>query len=126
MWEDGDETELPPLYTRPGDIDAVESVLRQLYERPSPYTNAGRDSFRVYSVCKLFHELRNASMSVPSAVILPPNFLAEHELNNVAIKCTEGISCDFREELAQRYTAVWRMRRGRVSWLWNSAVGPWQ
>jgi hypothetical protein len=31
--------ELPPLYRRPGDIDAVESVLWQL--------NAGRDSFHV-------------------------------------------------------------------------------
>jgi hypothetical protein len=44
--------------------------------------NAGRDSFRVYSVCKLFHELWIASMDVPSAVILPPNFLAEDELIN--------------------------------------------
>jgi hypothetical protein len=50
MGEDGDETKLPPLYMRPGDIDAVESVLRQLHERPCPYMNAGTDSFRVYSV----------------------------------------------------------------------------
>jgi hypothetical protein len=99
MGEDGDETKLPPLYTRPGDIDAVESVLRQLHERPGPHTNAGRDMFRVYSVCKLFHELRNASMSVPSTVILSHNFLAEHELHSAALQFTEGISRDFREEL---------------------------
>jgi hypothetical protein len=66
MGEDGDETKLPPLYRRPGDIEAVGSVRWQLHERPGPYMNAGRDSFRVYSVCKLFHELRNASMDVPS------------------------------------------------------------
>lgn len=97
MGEDGDEAELPPLYTRPADIDAVESVLWQLNERPGPYMNAGRDSFRVYSVCKLFHELRNASMGVPSTVILHPNLLAEHELNNDALEYTEGLACDFHE-----------------------------
>jgi hypothetical protein len=99
MGEDGDETKLPPLYTRPGDIEVVESVLWQLHERPGPYMNVGRDSFRVYSVCKLFHKLRNASMDVPSAVILSPNFLAEDELINDALEFMEGISCDFHEEL---------------------------
>jgi protein maelstrom len=105
--EDGDETKLPPLYTRPGDIEAVESVLWQLHERTGPYMNAGRDSFRVYSVCKLFHELRNANVGVPSAIILPPNFLAEDELIKDALEFTEGISCDFHEELeATRHCSV--------------------
>jgi hypothetical protein len=60
--------------------------------------NAGRDVFRVYSVFKLFHELLNASMSVPSAIILPPNFLAEDELINDAWEFTQGISSDFQEK----------------------------
>jgi hypothetical protein len=69
--------------------------------------NAGRDSFRVYSVCKLFHELRNASMSVPSAVILPLNILAEYELINDSLQFTEGISCDFHDELeAMRHCSL--------------------
>jgi hypothetical protein len=59
MGTKGDKIGLPPLYTRPDDIDAVESFLRQLHEG-----NVGRDMFRLYSVCKLFHELRNTSMSV--------------------------------------------------------------
>jgi hypothetical protein len=98
MGQDGDERELPPLYTRPGDIAAVESVLWQLHENHGTYMNAGRDSFRIYSVCKLFHELRNATLGIPSEVILHPNFLAEDELNNDALEFTEGISCDIHEE----------------------------
>jgi hypothetical protein len=38
-------------------------------------------------------------MSVPSAVILHPNFLAEHELINDSLEFKEGISCDFHEEV---------------------------
>ncbi|PNF23936.1 hypothetical protein B7P43_G12111 [Cryptotermes secundus] len=101
MREDGDETKLPPLYTRPGDTGAAESVLWQLNERPGPHMNAGRDSFRIHSVCKQFHTLRNASMDGLSEVILPPNFLPEHELINDALEFTDGISCDFHEELEE-------------------------
>jgi protein maelstrom len=99
MGENGEETKLPPLYTRPRDIDAVESVLRQLRESAGPCINSERDSFHVYSFCKLFHELRNPSVGIPSSVILPPNFLDEHELINDSLQCTEGISCDFHDEL---------------------------
>jgi hypothetical protein len=95
---DGDETQLPPLYTGPGDINAVESVLWQLHKRSHPRRNKERNLFRVYSVSKLFHELRNAALGIPSAVILHPNFLAEHELIHDALEFTEGISCDFHEK----------------------------
>jgi protein maelstrom len=112
MGEDGDETKLSPMYTRPGDIDAVESDLRQLHERPGPYTNAGRDMFRVYFVFKLFHELRNASMCIPSAVISPPKFLAEHELVNDALEFTEGLSCDFHDKAdAMRHCSLAHVQR---------------
>jgi hypothetical protein len=46
---DGEETKTPPLYTRPGGIDAAESIWRQLHESPGPYMNAGRDSFRYFT-----------------------------------------------------------------------------
>jgi protein maelstrom len=98
MGEDGDKTKLPPLYTRPGDVDAVEIVLWKLHKRSRPHRNAGGNTFRVYSLSKLFHELRNASLDIPSAVILRPNFLAEDELINAALEFTEGISCDFHEK----------------------------
>jgi protein maelstrom len=124
MGEDGDETKLPPLYTRPGDIDAVESVLWQLRESAGPCINAGRDSFRKYSVCKLFHELRNASMGVPSAVILPPNFLAEHELINESLQYTEGISCHFHDELeAMRHCSLSYVQRWSF-WIMIECCGP--
>jgi hypothetical protein len=114
MGEDGDETNLPSLYASPGNIEAVESVLYQLNERPGQHMNAGRDSFRVHSVCKLFHELRNASMGVPSDVILPPNFLDERDLIENDLKYAEGISCDFHEELqAMRYCSLWHVQ----SWI---------
>jgi hypothetical protein len=112
MGEDADETKLPPLYTRPGDTDAVESILWKLQEHPCPYMNAGRDVFHVYSVCKLFHELRNASMGIQSAVILPPNFLAEHKLINDSLQFTEGISRYFHEELeAMRHCSLLYVQR---------------
>jgi hypothetical protein len=38
-------------------------------------------------------------MGFPSEVILPPNFLEEHVLINQGLEFTEGISCDFHEEL---------------------------
>jgi hypothetical protein len=88
----GDETKLPPLYTRPGDIDTVESILQQMHESAGLYTNAGRDMLHVYSLCKLCHELQNASMGVPSAVILYPDIIAEGELINDALEFTTGIS----------------------------------
>jgi hypothetical protein len=77
---DEDETRLPPLYARPGDIGAVESVSRQLRHGPGARVNAGKDVFRVYSASKLFHELRNASMRIPSEEIVHPNFLDERQL----------------------------------------------
>ncbi|PNF31828.1 hypothetical protein B7P43_G09258 [Cryptotermes secundus] len=124
MREDRDETNLPPLYTSPGDIEAVESVLCQLNERPGQHMNAGRDNFRVYSVCKLFHELRNASMGVPSEVILPPNFLDPQELSNTDLECAEGISCKFHEQLeATRYCSLWHV----LSWsilVMDECCGP--
>jgi hypothetical protein len=55
--------------------------------------------FCVYSVSKLLHELRNASLGISSAVILHPNFLAEHELINDALEFIEGISCEFHEKV---------------------------
>jgi hypothetical protein len=94
--KDGDKTKLPPLYTRPGATD-VEDVLWKLHGSPNPHTNAGRDSFRVYFVWKLFHEFRNATLGITSAVILHPNFSAEHELINNPLEFTERISCDFHE-----------------------------
>jgi hypothetical protein len=119
MGEDGDETNLPLLYLRPGDIEAIESVLWQLNECPVPHMNAGRDSFRACSACKVFHELRNASMDIVNAVIL-----AEHELINGALEFTEGISCDFHEELeAMRYCSL----SGVQSWsflIMDECCGP--
>ncbi|XP_023727518.1 protein maelstrom homolog [Cryptotermes secundus] len=112
MGEDGDETNLPPLYTSPGDIEAVESVLCLLNEHPGQQMNAGRDNFHVYSVCKLFHELRNASMGVPSDVILPPNFLDERELIKKDLKYAEGISRDFHELQTMRHCSLWHL----LSW----------
>jgi hypothetical protein len=51
-------------------------------------------------------------MSVPSAVILPPNLLAEDELINDALKFTEGISCGFHEELeAMRHCSLSYVQR---------------
>jgi protein maelstrom len=98
MGNSENETKVPPLYTRPRDINAVVSVLRQLQGRPATYTkNAGRNIFRVYSASKLFNELRNASMGVPSNVILQPNFLNAYELDDYNF--TEGISCNFHEKL---------------------------
>jgi hypothetical protein len=112
MGEDGDETKLPPLYTRPGDMDAVKSVLWQLDERPGPYTKAGRGMFRVYSVGKLFHELRNAIMGVPSAVIMSPNFLDQDELINDSLEFTVGLSCDFHEVIeAMRHCSLSYVQR---------------
>ncbi|PNF42682.1 hypothetical protein B7P43_G14280 [Cryptotermes secundus] len=99
MGEDADETNLPLLYTGPGDFEDVENILWHLNEHRDQHRNEGRDKFRVYSVCNLFHELRNASVGVPSEVVLPPNFLDEHELINEGLEFTEGISCDFHEEL---------------------------
>jgi hypothetical protein len=122
--EDGDETNLPPLYTRPGDINAVESVLWQLNEGPGQHMNAGRENFRVYSVCNLFHELRNASMGVPSEVTLPPNFLDEHKLINDTLEFTEGISCKFHDQLqSMRYCSLWHV----LSWsflITDECCGP--
>ncbi|XP_033611708.1 protein maelstrom homolog [Cryptotermes secundus] len=112
MGEDGEETNLPPLYTSPGDIEAVESVLCLLNERPGQQMNAGRDNIRVYSVCKLFHELRNASMGVPSDVILSPNFLDERELIKKDLKYAEGISRDFHELQTMRHCSLWHL----LSW----------
>jgi hypothetical protein len=90
--EDREETKFPPLYTRPGDIDAAESVSWQLYESAGPYMNAGRDSFRVYSVDS---RAPNSGKGVPSAVIMNPIFLAEDELIDDALEFTEGISRGF-------------------------------
>jgi hypothetical protein len=89
-----DETRLQPLYARPGDIEAVESVLRQLQHGP----DAGQDVFRVYSASKLFHELRNASMLKPSEEIVHPNFLDERQLIDDKLSLTLGIACDFHEK----------------------------
>jgi hypothetical protein len=51
-------------------------------------------------------------MGVPSEVILPPNFLPEHKLINDTLEFTEGISCDFHEELeAMRYCSLSRVQR---------------
>ncbi|XP_033608862.1 protein maelstrom homolog [Cryptotermes secundus] len=112
MGEDGDKTNLLHLYMRPGDIKAVESVLWQLNERPGLHMNAGRDSFCIYSVCKLFHKLQNTSMGVPSEVILPSSFLDEHDLINDTPEFVEGISCFFHEELeAMRYCSLSHMER---------------
>jgi protein maelstrom len=111
LGEDGDETNLPPLYTRPGNIEAVESVLWQLNEGPGQHMNAGRENFRVYSVCNLFHEIRNASMVVPSEIILPPNFLDERVLSNPDLEYTKGISCKFHEQqLAMRFCSLWHVQ----------------
>jgi protein maelstrom len=99
MGEDGDETKLPPLYTRPRDIDAVASVLQQMREGADPYMNTGRDSFRVYSVCKLFHELRNGILGVPRSVNLHPNFFDEEELVNDSLDYAKEISCYDHEEI---------------------------
>jgi hypothetical protein len=96
--ESEDKTKLPRLYTRPRDISAVVSVLRQLSTSALPYMNEGRCTFRVYPASKLFHELRNRSMGVPSDVILLTNFLDEHELDNDDMQYTEGISCYFHEK----------------------------
>jgi hypothetical protein len=114
MGEDGDKTKLPPLYTRPGDIDAVESIVWQLHKRSRPHRNIGRDSFHVHSVSKLFHELRNASLGIPSVVILHPNFFDQDELINDTLEFTEGISCDFHEEAdAVRYCSLSYVQRWR-------------
>ncbi|XP_023720650.1 protein maelstrom homolog [Cryptotermes secundus] len=110
--EDRDKTKLPPLYTRPRDINAVKSVLWQLNESVGPHMNSWRDRFRVYSVCKLFHELRNGTLGIPSEVILQPNFLAEDELINDSLEFTEGISCDFHEEAdAMRHCSLSYVQR---------------
>jgi protein maelstrom len=112
MGEDRDETNLPPLYTRPGDINATESVLRQLIESAGPHMNSWRYRFRVYSANNLFHELRNATLGIPSEVILQPNFLAEDELINDPLEFTEGISCDFHEEAdAMRHCSLSYVQR---------------
>jgi hypothetical protein len=100
MGNSRDKTKVPPLYTRPRDINAVVSVLRQLQRRPATsMKNAERSIFRVYSASKLFHELRNASLGIPSNVILQPNFLDAQELNDDNLQFTVGISCNFHEKL---------------------------
>jgi hypothetical protein len=68
--EGDDETRLPSLYARPGDMEAVESVLRQLQDGPGACMNAGRDIIRVCSVSRLFHELLNESMGIPKEAIV--------------------------------------------------------
>jgi hypothetical protein len=95
-------------------MDDVENVLWQLHGSPNPSMNAGRDSFRIYSVSKLFHELWNARMGVPSAVILPLNFSVEQELINDTLEFTEGISFNLHEKegtmphSSLSYVQLWR------------------
>jgi hypothetical protein len=54
--------------------------------------------FRVYSLPKLFYELRNACVPhKPGAVGFPVFSLAESELERDVLNMTEGISCEVSE-----------------------------
>jgi hypothetical protein len=127
----GDETHLPPLCTRPCDIDPVESVLWHMDGRSQPRRNAGKHLFRVYSVSKLFHEFRNATLGIPSAVILHPNFLAEHVLIHGALEFTHEISCHFHEMVdamqhcSLSYVQHWSfLIKERVLWVPENRYDP--
>jgi hypothetical protein len=56
------------------------------------------DMFRVYSLPKLFYELRNACVpDKPGAVGFPAFSLAECELDRDVFNFTKGISCEVSE-----------------------------
>jgi hypothetical protein len=56
------------------------------------------DMFRVYSLPKLFYELRNACVpDKPGAVGFPAFSLAERELERDVFNFTKGISCEVGE-----------------------------
>jgi protein maelstrom len=78
----------------------------------------------MYSVCKLFQELRNTSMGISSEKIVPPDFLNEHPLFNDALELTQGISCSFHEELeAWRHCSLSYVQRW-VFLLMEQCCGP--
>jgi hypothetical protein len=79
--------------------------------------NGSPRPFCLYSVSKMFYELRNASLDILSAVILRPNFLAEQELINIALEFTEEISCDsHRKVVAVRHCSLFYVQR------WNFLI----
>lgn len=89
---------MPPLYTLPNSEDAVKNVLWKLQESESDNVNAD-DMFRVYSLPKLFYELRNACVpDKPGAIGFPVFALAERVLERDVFNFTKGISCEFHEE----------------------------
>jgi hypothetical protein len=101
-----DETRLPPLCARLGDIEAVESVLRLLQDGSVARKDAGRDIIRVYSASRLFHELRNKSMFISREEIVHPNFLDKRQLIDDSLPLALGISCDFHETGAMEYCSL--------------------
>jgi hypothetical protein len=114
MEEDGDETELPPLHATGEYRRCWKRFVATAYKPWSVHECRKTHVSRILSLSlsKLFHELQNASMGAPSAVILPPIFLSEHELINDALKFTEGISCDFLEHAdAMRHCSLSHMQR---------------
>jgi len=93
----GSVLDVPPLYTLPNCEDAVKNILWRLGESESGDLNAP-SMFRVYTLPKLFYELRNACVpDKPGAVGFPVFSLAECELEKDVFNFTKGISCVFHE-----------------------------
>lgn len=106
MEEDGTKSKLPPLYSRPSDIDVVKTVLREFQKCVDPKVRS-ECVFDVRSLPKLFHDLWNASLGIAGASRFPAFGCAELELENDAHEFARGISCHFHEETdARRFCSL--------------------
>ncbi|RZF40661.1 hypothetical protein LSTR_LSTR012762 [Laodelphax striatellus] len=88
--------ELPPLYTMPDEVNTIlnESCVLGVLGTLCEMQNLKENTFKVYSLPKLFYELRNKARenTFPSIAI------ALNELEKDVFKYTNGIACDFHEE----------------------------
>lgn len=94
-----DMSSMPPLYTRPDCEDAVKNVLWGLQDCVQLDSVNAANMFRVYSLPKLFYELRNACVpDKPGAVGFPVFSIAEDEIERDVFDFGKGISCEFHED----------------------------
>ncbi|XP_039293727.1 protein maelstrom 2 [Nilaparvata lugens] len=88
--------EMPPLYTMPDEVNVLlnESCVLNALDIFCLSQNLSENTFKVYSLPKLFYELRNKAQkdtcpSVSTALSI---------LETDTYKYTNGIACDFHEE----------------------------
>lgn len=112
MGDNRSEAELPPLYSRPDDIHAVESVLGEFQKRiyPSVHFN---NAFRVSSLTELFYNLWNASLSIAGETQFASFGRAERLLSDDEHEFAQGMSCYFHEDTegGGRYCSLSFVRR---------------